>query len=364
MAVNSDASNSLKEIDLRGFFRTLYASKALIALVIVLVTGATALYAFLTPPIYQTAVQILPPSPSGLASYNLASQLTGVAISGTVDGVASPGIEPLTSTEAYKVFLRYLNSNTIRQLFFDQYYLPAQAKNATEGDKERAWKRLTRQLNVELPNLRDNDYEARLTLEGHNPKVIAKWADSYVELAIQSAREDLLSGLASQLKIREQSLENQISTLREIATTTKRNRIIRLEEALTIAESIGLVDPPLGAPVVTIGNRTESETLMNGNALYMRGSKALRSELEQLKHRESDDAYITELPNLLKKLALIRDVDLNPTLLSVAMIDREAIEPQEPFKPQKALLIALGLILGAVLGIFIALVFRLVRDSK
>src|SRR5690606_22356361 len=144
----------------------LWSSKWLIASITFVVTAVATAYAFLSTPVYETSVHTLPPSASDLASYNVASQLTGSAISSTVTDPA-PGIAPLTPDAAYKAFLRYLSSNTVRQKFFEEHYLPAQNANDTEGDKQRAWRRLNQELAVKLPS-RGNESQASITLEGRD----------------------------------------------------------------------------------------------------------------------------------------------------------------------------------------------------
>jgi len=348
------------EIDLRELMHTLWAARLLIISVTILVSCAAAAYAFLATPIYQTSVQTLPPTASGLASYNIASQLTGSAIRGTVAD-SSPGIEALTSQDAYKVFLRHLNSVAIRQSFFDKYYLPAQEKNETEGDKQRAWRRLNNELTINLPEKVDS-YEASLLLEGKSPTVIAKWANAYVGLAIQAAGEELLSGLSGEVKIRQLSLDDQIATLREVAKKIRQDSIVRLQGALAIAESIGLESPADNGSLVAIDAQSLStESVSNGSLLYLRGAKALRSEIQQLVQRKTDDAYIAELPDLLKKRELLNSINLNPDLLSVATIDRAAIVPEDPIKPQRALIVAIGIIAGLLLGFLLALSLRVLR---
>jgi len=363
VAQNASHSYHANELDLGELIRTLWASKVLILAVVFVVTALAVTYAFLSKPIYQTTVQTLPPTASGLASYNIASQLTGGAISGIVDGGATPLIEPLTPQGTYKTFLRHLNSSSTRQRFFEEYYLPAKGNDDSEAAKQRAWKRLNNELTIVLP-VGATEYEARLTLEGEDPHVIAEWANAYVDLAIQTTREDLLNDLTGQVKIRKQSLEDQISTLREVARTTRQARITRLEGALAIAEAIDLEQPPTGTPLITVGNRSDIETFSDGGLLYLRGTKALKSELQLLKERQNDDAYIVELPDVLKKLALLNGISLDPALLSVTTIDRAAIAPEDPVKPKKLLVVLLGIILGGMLGIFIALARRVLQPNK
>jgi len=359
--VDNNADNhsyATDDIDLRQLIETLWTSRWLIIIVALTLTCAAIVYAFFSTPIYQTTAQTLPPTASGLASYNVASQLTGSAIRGTASDIG-PGIEPLTPQEAYKVFLRYLNSNTIRQDFFTQYYLPAQEEKETERDKQEAWKELNKDLTIRLPQKAD-ELEASVSIEGSDPKAIAHWTNAYVDLAISATTQDFLERLTGEVKIREQSLEDQIVTLRRVAAKIREDQMTRLREALSVAESIGLESPAEGAPI--IAQNINTEDIRSGSLLYLRGAKALRSELEILEQRKSDDAYIAELPNLLKQQALLAGIDLDPTLLSIVTVDRSAIVPEEPIKPNKPIVIILGLVLGLILGTFIALFRKLIAQ--
>lgn len=352
------------EIDLRELFLTLWRAKTLILTTTLIVTCMAAGYAFFSPPVYQTSVQILPPTANGLAGYNIASQLTGGAISSAMGRDAAsttgPGIPGITPEDAYTIFLRHLNSNTVRQQFLETHYLPAPKEHPAKS-LQQARKQLDSELTISLPK-RAGDVQASITLEGTDPQTIATLANTYMDLAAQAAREDLLAGLAGEVAIRQRSLEIQMATARQIAEKVRQDRIVRLQEALAVAEGIGLDSPTDGTPLIAINTQNlNTESVNSGSLLYLRGTKALRSEIQQLHQQRNDDAYIAELPNLKTQKALLDSIDLNPELLSVATIDREAIVPAEPTKPKKALIIALGIVLGGMLGIFAALLRNLFR---
>lgn len=52
--------------------------------------------------------------------------------------------------------------------------------------------------------------------------------------------------------------------------------------------------------------------------------------------------------------------------MKLVSIDRKALEPMEPVKPRKALIVLLGLLLGGILGVLIVLVrnFLAVREGQ
>ncbi|NYT84325.1 LPS O-antigen chain length determinant protein WzzB [Pollutimonas harenae] len=340
------------EIDLRELLCTLWKAKWLIVATTLVVAGAAAAYTFLSPPIYETRLQTLPPTPSGLASYNMANQLSGPAISGVGINGSDNAVAAITPDDAYNTFLRNLNSVTLRQQFFTKIYLPAHPGSDTPASQDRLWKRFNKELNIKLPQQKDDDELMTLALQGEDPATIADWANRYVQAAITISQKELLETLSSAIQLRLQSTQDQIATLRKVAETTRQDSIARLKEALTLAESIGLSTPP------DTGNLITSYT---GATTYLRGSKALRAELKLLEQRQSDDPYIEELPNLLKKQSLLQKIDLAPQHVAVATIDQAATVPQEPIKPRKMLILALGIILGGMLGIFTALIRQMFK---
>ncbi len=361
MDPRTNPSTQSDEIDLRELFCTLWNAKWTIVLITLACTIIAAAYAFLATPIYQASARTLPPISSGLAAYNLGSQLTGINIVRTITGYPTPGIERLTADAAYKAFLQRLDSDTVRLQFFNELYLPAHRDTTNTNQIEALWKRLAKNLNVKLP--KPGEYAATVSIDGTDPEVIAVWANAYVDLAVNATRQDLLSDLAGEVALRKQAVSDQIATLRKVARQTRDDRIQRVQNALTVAESIDLQVPPAGSPLISVNSGAigDTGTLLDGSMMYLRGAKALRAELELLNSRENDDAYIAELPDLLKTQALLASIDLNPEKLSVITWDRAATVPEDPVKPKKAASVVLGIIVGLILGVLFSLTRRMFR---
>src|SRR5690606_24118942 len=106
--------------------KTLWASRVLILVITLIVTGIAAAYAFLSTPIYRTSVQLLPPTTSSLVAYNAARQAI-LSEGPELGGSVAPGqrVRNITPEEVYSVFLRHLNSNSLKESFVEQTYLPA-----------------------------------------------------------------------------------------------------------------------------------------------------------------------------------------------------------------------------------------------
>lgn len=341
------------EIDLRDLVLTLWRSRLLIIVTTLVVLFGAAAYAFLSTPVYETQAQTLPPPASGLESYNTAHQMTGPAAEGVAQKTRiTDAIPALNPSEAYQLFLRHASSVSLRQEFFQDHYLPYASESPGEAEQAGLWRRFNSDLTITLPRRPEDNNLMRMTLQGEDAQLIAEWLNTYLDMAIARTQAEFAENLSSAVNQRRSSLEQQTATLRAGKHKEREHEIARLEEALALAESIGLEQPP------TAGNLITS---YSGETTYMRGATALRSELELLRNRKSDDAFIPELPAILKRLELLDNIDLSPTSIQVATVDEPARIPQQPIKPRKALILALGLVLGGMLGIFIALIRQMFR---
>lgn len=343
------------EIDLRDLVLTLWKSRLLIIVTTLLVLIGAAAYAFLSTPVYETQAQTLPPPASGLESYNTAHQMTGPAAEGVSQRTRiTDAIPVLTPAEAYQLFLRHASSVSLRQQFFEKHYLPYASESPSEAEQASLWRRFNSILTITLPRRAEDNNLMRMTLQGEDPQLISGWLNTYLDMAVARTQAEFAENLTSAVSQRRSSLEEQATTLRAGKRKEREHEIARLEEALALAESIGLEVPP------TAGNLITS---YSGQTTYMRGANALRSELELLRNRESDDPFIEELPTISKRLVLLDNIDLSPNSIQVATIDEPARVPQQPIKPRKALILALGLVLGGMLGIFIALIRQMFRSD-
>ncbi len=340
------------EIDLRELAFSLWASRRVVCIITLLVTAIAAAYAFLSQPVYQSSAQTLPPPASSLSGYNAGSHLLDYNTK-SPDLPRSVTLPQLTPQTAYEAFLRHLASDRIRTQFFENTYLPAHAGGDSQAQRDALWQRMAREIVVTLP--KQNMDIATLTVEGHDPNLTAEWTNQYMQQAIAAAREELILNLDSAAKVASQIAEEQIKALRTVAAAVREARLARLKDALRIAENIGLDDPPQSGNLITS---------YDGENLYLRGARAIRAEISQLEARTSDDPYIEELPEVLRNEALLSSIDTNPGSLEVATIDRSALVPEDPIKPKKALILALGIVLGGMLGVFTALARAMFRRPK
>ena len=299
-----------------------------------------AAFAFLTAPTYESRAGVLPPRLSDIAGYNL--------------GRSEAKLERVKVDDVYRVFKRNLFSDALKRELFLKAYLPSLDEDAASGAQDRLWRRFNEQLSIRVPDAKSNPDFFTITLQHEDPQIAAEWANRYVDMAAKKTEADMQSNLLAEIGTKAQAIERQIEVLRAKAESRRLDRVVRLREALQVAEAVGA-----DAPQVITGKTSSDGELaefMDGSLMYMRGAKAVRAELAVLEKREDDAPFIPELRGLESQLEFLRKIDIDPDNVQVFTLDSAAEEPQTPIKPKKALILVLGLVLGGMHGVFVVLI--------
>jgi LPS O-antigen subunit length determinant protein (WzzB/FepE family) len=187
--------------------------------------------------------------------------------------------------------------------------------------------------------------------------------------------------------LRRAQLQDELKALRLQLQTRRHDRITQLDEALNIANTLGIKKPAMppsltGPEYVSAGNMIIGVQQL---PLYFMGSEALEAERTVLQRRNSDDFTETRIAEIAKALKLLdanrevevlsqrenedlflRDVEplrseisrlsnlsISLNNLKMVTIDQFAQPPLGPVKPQKLLIVLSGLMLGFILGLFL-----------
>lgn len=79
-------------------------------------------------------------------------------------------------------------------------------------------------------------------------------------------------------------------------------------------------------------------------------------EVEVLNSRKDEDIFLQGVEPLWAEEARLRGLSIDMSALKLVTVDRQAQEPLGPIKPKKALIIALSLMAGLMLGVLVALI--------
>lgn len=331
------------------------------------ITGATVffvfiaiVYVFLATPVYRSEAFVTQTTPAGLKPYNLASQLSGPAISDLLNpgrGATPLNIEPMEPKDAYNIFRKQLNSLSLKREFFESNYLPEIEKETSknlankEEKKEAAWNEFLDNMIIKTP---DPEQVSSVSLVGTQPNILAPLVMQYIELANERTRALLLEKLQSEIDVLKQSVNAQLHALRTTAEAGNTAALTRLRDAYTLAQAIHLESPPASGNLITS---------YEDSNLYMRGTKALLAEIEIREKRVNYDPYINELNSLEKKRLLLDSISIDKNKIEAIKIEDEAKQPTAPVKPRKTLIVLLAFLMGLVTST-ILLTFSLLLRKK
>ena len=405
------------EIDLRDLIRILIKQKKIIFGVTLLALLGSLAYALFATPVYKAKISFLPPTKGQIASLKIPSS-TDATVAITDDAVI----------KVYSEFEKNLSSLKLRYQIFEQMnLLSIYSKNANEHtNKIAVFSEFNTKLAIEKPAAKKNETPIPiiyLSLTGQDPQLLAEILNKTGDLVSSTTKQEVITGVLeevafkkAQLKreidelrakaerqkndsitklqetdqVEREKLEDQIKTLRDSAKTKRMDQITVLTEAAKIAESIGLVEKSalLENAAITTNERNAIYTEVNTQPqpLYLRGSKALHSEIKELTERSSDDPFIPGLRDLEDKIVLLktnrqiealkarqsndpfietlRDKEselavlgafkIDPNQVSVANLDQAAFPPERRESPKRSKIVALGAIGGLFFGVIAA----------
>jgi LPS O-antigen subunit length determinant protein (WzzB/FepE family) len=407
------------EIDLVELFRALWRQKTLIIGITLLATVLAAMYAFLATPYFQAHTYLRPVPQSNLDQLNE----TGIykltpeeAINRVAGGLSSydnrleffknnqelfPNLtergEPLE--QAFAAF----SEEAFEMLFPDP--------KRTENRSAFVGLRLTYPEGVAGASVINGfvayvvELERREIAEDVESLVNNRLASLQMNIEAQRAnyeasKEAKIASLLEETTLKRAQLQDELSALRVELKTRRTNRIQQLTEAISIAESLGIRKPtsPSSMSDATRGGAQVIRTEVNSREtpLYFMGTEALSAErdalasrksddfiepriaeiqselamlennreVEILRGREGEDLYLTNLAELREEAARLKGIKLDTDRLRLVRLDQPALDSSKPIKPKKGMIIALGFVLGGMLGVFVALVRGLVNRGR
>lgn len=340
------------EIDLVELAKALWSQKPIILAVTTACATIALAYALLSSPVYEAKATVLPPLLSDIAAYNAGR---------TESASSQTQLKPFTTEEVYSVFTRNLRSLSLRRRFFREVYIPSLPEGERSGAQDQLWGRFNEAVSINAPDKQRTDL-IEVSVQQSTPDLAAAWANELISRAAVASKGDMQLNVSSELGIRIRSIERRISSLRSTAQQRREDRIAILKEAQIVAKAVGM-----DAPQVTAGRTSSNNELsefIDGSLTYMRGARAIEAEMKVLEARQSDDPFIPELRSLQEQLSFLKTIEVQPDNVSVFTLDSAAEIPETPIKPKRTLIVALGLVLGGMLGVFVALVHVLMRRSK
>jgi len=325
------------ELDFFDVVEGVWKQRVVVLLCVVCLGALGFAYAQFAKPVYEAKLIVEPPLQSDIAVLNFGR------------GGGKYELPPISAKQVGESFQRTLQSEAVRRKFFEEIFSRGAAENTQGAATAESYAQLARQLTVQP----SSEQAGKLTLvaTASNPEQAAGWLEAYVSLAEKATKKDVIEGVKSEASTMANNLDHSIIASRENAKDARLDRIAQLREAYMQAMAIGLEKPP----IIANGLSGEVSAGMNGSLMYMRGSKALDAEINNLEARKSDDPFVSELRERQEAVAFYRSLEIKPEALHVYRQDGPINAGGSPVKPRKALIVGVSLLAGVFAGVLLAL---------
>jgi LPS O-antigen subunit length determinant protein (WzzB/FepE family) len=213
---------------------------------------------------------------------------------------------------------------------------------------------------------------------------------SVAESEYQAGKEKSIAQLEEDDAIKRAVLNDELKALRVQLKLRREARLAQLEEAISVARSLGLKKPStpsLMAEEADGGNVIRTEVNNQSTPLYFLGTDVLEAErnvlqkrtsddfveprvaqirkelimlstnrkVERLKSRENEAAFLEGIEALRAERARLQGLDTSVKGLQLVSIDQRAVASGKPVSPRKGLIILASFVGGLVIGILAAL---------
>lgn len=409
----SKKSNGADEFDLAGLIVSLLQQKKIIGLCVLLFGFLGALYAYFSPKEYQVSSVLRPVSINELDALNrselyklnpedallkLGGALGSYSIRRTYfeanQGLFKSLIDPaLTVDQNFdlidKNFVQVIvpDSNKTSQftptiVLEMKYPLGVDGAKILNGFLAFVLQQQKVQVTTGFESIRKN------RLAELNAKIDA------VRSNYEAAKVSRIATLEEADRLNRAQLQDELAALRLQLKTKRKDRIAELNEAINIARSLGIKRPTTPSAMSEDGRVSGGggmvRTEVNNQRVppYFMGSDALEAErlsllqrqnddftdsrvaeiakelkmlevnrqIQQLHQRENEDNFLTGLEPLRAEIVRLHNLNVDLQHLRIASVDREAMEPSGPIKPNKVFVIGVALLLGLIVGVITALV--------
>ncbi len=305
-------------------------------------------------------IYLLPPSQEDVLSMN------GLALLLNTDTDTNTN----TPASVFQVFKTNLESRQNLKENFNKHRLISiynpEIDQLTSRDKIKAEK------NAFTAFLKDFSIQAlnkKAELDGFSVSLSLQLSEEDVAMIlndlINAAQQKSVSQLYAQLSLEKQmrinQLDSTIESARKVELDRRLDRVAQLKEAIVITESLKIGKPISDGPSLNINNVNKGE--FQSFPLYMLGSDLLLAEKKVLESRENDDPFILVLRTLQQSLQQLESVQINKDKFGVVKIDLAA-SYGEKIKPKKSLILAVAGVLGLMLGVFVALIRRAIKNRQ
>jgi len=205
-----------------------------------------------------------------------------------------------------------------------------------------------------------------LKMMGLNETLIATFVNDYIDYVGVLVLTELKKSGKKLSSLEAIKIRKEIGLLRDQEKLARKAKIIRLREALVVAEKVG-VEKPDTVRLYSEANEGDlagitASALSEG--LFLMGTEYLTVEIELLQARVSGDSFIDGFLDLEKRSKELGLMTFDFSELKPYRVIKVAEPDGKAEKPKRALIVTVGSILAFFIAVFVALIIGAVKRRR
>lgn len=341
------------EIDLFDLWSTLVSEWKAIMLSLAVILAVALGYVLAAKPVYESQAVLIKPYESQLADLKLLP-----SVEATPDRLYNEFRNQLTGSAVIEAVLQHPQ--------YKQAIIQSYGFTDTTKQTQQISAFLQKKLNISLPsNKTHNELQSRfdesiIKLDFIDAKLAALILKFLVTKANTLAVDHLMADWKGSLSKQLQAEKQKYNLIDQEIKLQTQSEILRLKDSFDIAKKLGILSPvnPAKYGEKVQDSRANIDISMK-NALqgYWLGTKVLNAEIDRLEARKNNLPYSQVLRDSLAKQRVLENQLnlLRKVTFQTYVYKQPPVQPVEPIKPKKMLILAVAVVLGLFLGIFIAL---------
>jgi chain length determinant protein (polysaccharide antigen chain regulator) len=333
------------EISLIDLMRIFWQQRVIILISVFVCFSISVGYLFYAKPKYEASASIEAPKSLNLSRLNVAA----------FHNPDESLLKKYTVTDVYTIFAKNLLSQSVKEKFFNEVYLPYLTHTTEIKSTQAAYTAFLKELKIKPDPIEKTNY--KIYLASYSMQKSEEFLRKYLQMAQEVSTYDLKKDLNVQLKTKLLSLKSEIQFIQDLSKKYNTDALISLQNALVEAKAEN-IENFLASHINNNNNNTNSNNSNNNSDFdaFMLGTKILTSRIKNLeqsgispfllsKYRdlEADYNFYSKTENLLLKVNFYQ-------------LDGSLRASEFPLSPKPNLILSLGVALGFILGCVIAIV--------
>lgn len=247
----------------------------------------------------------------------------------------------------FSLYVKNAYSEDFQKLFLEKDWVYDFFSSQGKGN-DISWQLFNQSLHID-----DSNGGLRITFITNNENVSVQLSKEYASSLMAYTHQKIRNHIGENLEELSMRVDDKYQRMQQEYKVSLAIELVKLKEALWLAESIGVKEPLRNGAVINMDEVSITEGIRR---LYQQGSIAIKAEIAAINSRISEPAFIPGIQKVLiaqKKLSELSNAEVDYAKVKPAIIIEESVKANVQTSQWRIVL--MGLVLGVFLGSLLAL---------